>query len=166
MQPEAMMQLGRSFFEGVVVSISPLRKLLHNPWQHQRYYVASFFKDLHDFNQSLSVVAGRGRRFPFASTTAGGDPAQPGALLWRIVEGPNRTGRPLPLLEHSEVPPPALTEQLTTTAQSFQLGLRARDQKKAHRPLTIAVFDGVPYSMDLAQVRRRGSTNDVDRPRP
>lgn len=100
-QPEAMMQLGRSFLEGVVVSISQLRKLLHNPWQPQRYYVASFCKDLHNLNQSLSNVAGRGRRFPFAATTAGwpgADPAQPGALLWRIVEGPNRTGRPLTLL--------------------------------------------------------------------
>jgi hypothetical protein len=36
MKPEAM-KLGRSFFEGVVVSISPLRKLLHNLSQHQRY---------------------------------------------------------------------------------------------------------------------------------
>ncbi len=54
-QPEAMMQLGRSFLEGVVVSISPLKKFLHNPWQPQRYYyVASFSKDLHDLNQSLS----------------------------------------------------------------------------------------------------------------
>ncbi len=44
--------------------------------------------------------------------------------------------------------------------------MRTRDQKKAHRPLAIAVFDGVPYSMDLAQVRSLGSTNDVDRPRP
>lgn len=35
MKPEAM-KLGRSFLVDVVVSISPLRKLLHNLSQHQR----------------------------------------------------------------------------------------------------------------------------------
>lgn len=40
------------------------------------------------------------------------------------------------------------------TELSFELGLRTGDRKKAHRPLAIAVFDGAPYSMDLAQVEQ------------
>jgi hypothetical protein len=109
------MQLGRSFFEGVVVSISPLRKLLHNPWQHQRYYVASLIKDLHDLNQSLSngqeeVAASPSPPQPQAVTLPsqvlyfGGSSKDPTELV----------GRSPCCKEHSEVLPPALIVQLLT----------------------------------------------------